>query len=400
MKKVIRDADTEKAYLLSEYGKRRLLGYAESFRELARTFDTKFDGTILKEREDLVLQKKLWENRCLLSENLSEVSTIMARLAGDVFGFRPFPDKMEKQIIAAFHTEKVEVVELYHIDPPEERAKIGMALRSDKPGGYRTEDVVTLLSAMVGIALEPTATCPYFIDQTLRYYTFIEETGYNALTGMAKAVKEAETVSGDNYSIIESEQGTMTILLSDGMGSGEEACQNSEMVLDLMDKLLEAGYGYAKAAGMVNSNLLAKGDEKQLSTLDICQLDLYEGRAEFCKIGAAPSYLKRGRMVEQIADASLPLGIFANFEPESVSREFEDGDAIFLVSDGVIDAVEEYGYGTDLSQLISRLDEPSPKEAARSLLQSVIRMTKGRIKDDMTVLVIGLWEKYKGSNQR
>ena len=127
-------------------------------------------------------------------------------------------------------------------------------------------------------------------------------------------------------------------------------------------------------------------------------IDLYEGKAEFCKIGAAPSYLKRGRMVEQIAEASLPLGIFAGFEPEGISRQLEDGDVIFLVSDGVVDAVEEYGYGTDLSQLISKLDEPSPKEAARTLLQSVIRMTKGRIKDDMTVLVVGLWEKYKGSN--
>ena len=400
MKKVIRDLGSEKAFLLSEYGKRRLLGYAESFKELARSFDTKFDGTILKEREDLVLQKKLWENRCLLSENLNEVSVIMSRLAGDVFGFRALPDKLEKQIVAAFHTEKIDVVEIYHIDPPEGRSKIGLGLRSDRQGGYRTEDVASLLSAMLGTSLEPTVTCPYFVDQTLRYYTLVEETKYNAITGFARAVKETETVSGDNYSIIESEDGTTTILLSDGMGSGEEACLDSEMVLDLMDKLLEAGYTYTKAACLVNSNLLAKGEDKQLSTLDICQIDLYEGNAVFCKIGAAPSYLKRGRLVEQIAEASLPLGIFANFEPGSVSRQMEDGDVIFMVSDGVVDAVEEYGYGEDLGQLISRLEEPSPKEAARTLLQKVIRMSNGRIKDDMTVLVVGLWKKCEGSNQR
>ena len=400
MKKDIRESDGEKVYLLSEYGKRRLLGYAESFKELARTFDTKFDATVLKEREDLVLQKKLWENRCLLSENLNEVSEIMARLAGDVFGFRAFPEKKEKQIITAFRAEKVDVIEIYHIEPPEGRAKIGMGLRSDRQGGYRTEDISEMLSVMLGRKVEPTATCPYFVDQTLRYYTFVEETRYNALTGFARAVKETETVSGDNYSIVESENGTMTVLLSDGMGSGEGACRDSEMVLDLMDKLLEAGYSYTRAAGMVNSNLFSKGDEKRLSTLDIFHVDLYEGYGEFCKIGAAPSYLKRGRMVEQIADASLPLGIFANFEPESVPRKLEDGDVIFLVSDGVLDAVEEYGYGEDLAQIISKLDEPSPKEAARCLLQTVIRMAKGRIKDDMTVLVVGLWEKYEGSNLR
>ena len=145
---------------------------------------------------------------------------------------------------------------------------------------------------------------------------------------------------------------------------------------------------------------MAKGDERRLSTLDICHIDLYEGWAEFCKIGAAPSYLKRGRMVEQITDSSLPLGVFTNLEFDNTRRELLDGDVIFMVSDGIVDAVEEYGYGEDLTQIISKLDEPSPKEAARNLLQMVIRMAKGRIKDDMTVLVIGLWEKYKGNNTR
>lgn len=397
MKKDSREADSEKAYLLSEYGKRRLLGYAESFKELARTFDTTFDGTVLMQREDLVLRKKLWENRCLLSENLNEVSEIMARLAGEVFGFRAFSEKKEKQITCAFRAEKIDVVEIYHIEPPEGRAKIGMGIRSEKQGGYRTEEVADMLSVMLGRKVEPTATCPYFVDRTLRYYTFVEETRYNALTGVARAVKETETVSGDNYSVVESEHGTMTVLLSDGMGSGERACQDSEKVLDLMDKLLDAGYSYQRAASLVNSNLFSKDDEKRLSTLDIFHIDLYEGYGEFCKIGAAPGYLKRGRMVEQISDASLPLGIFANFEPESTSRKLEDGDVIFLVSDGVVDAVEEYGYGEDLGQIISKMDEPSPKEAARSLLQTVIRMAKGRIKDDMTVFVVGLWEKYEGS---
>ena len=80
----------------------------------------------------MVLQKKLWENRCLLSENLNEVSAIMAKLAGEVFGFRAFPEKKEKQIVQAFRNEKIEVVEIYHIQPPEGKAKIGAGLRSDK----------------------------------------------------------------------------------------------------------------------------------------------------------------------------------------------------------------------------------------------------------------------------
>lgn len=393
MKKVADANEAEKLFLLSEYGKRKLLTYADSFRELAKSFDRDFQWTgTEKDRTGTLYQRKLWENRCLLAENLSEMAQIMSQVAGEVFNYRTMDDKTGRKIIQTLKAEHVEVHDIYYIVRQDGRKSIGIAIRTDKQGGYRTEDVADILSVLLNIRMEAAVTSPYFVDRDFRYYTFVEEAPFAFLTGSARAVKETESVSGDNYSIVESEQGKLTILLSDGMGSGEKACEDSEMVLDLMEKFLEAGYSYGTALNLVNGSLVARGEEQNMSTLDICDVDLYRGSCEFCKIGAASSYLKRAHMVEQISARTLPLGIFRGTDAEIIKRQLMDGDYIIMMSDGVVDAMEEQDYGEDMCQIISKIENQNPKEIARNLLQYVIRRSKGAIRDDMTILVIGIWE--------
>lgn len=392
MKKTIGDKQVEKMFVLSEYGKRKLLTYADSFRELAKSFDYEFEWKSEEDRAEHLYQRKLWENRCLLAENLNEMAEIMSQVAGEVFSYRALEDKRYRQVVQALRAEKIYVEDIYSIQREDGRESIGAALWTEHAGGYRVEETADMLSVLLDVRLTPAVTSPYFLDGTCRYFTFTEEARFQVLTGAARAVKETETVSGDNYSIVEAEKGTMTVLLSDGMGSGEKACSDSEAVLDLMEKLLEAGYTYNTAVSLVNGSLVAKGEEQNMSTLDICELDLYNGICEFCKIGAASSYIKRAHMVEQISTRTLPLGIFRGVETEVVKRRLVDGDYVILVSDGVIDAMEENAYEEDLCQVISKIELQSPKEIAENLLQYVLCRSRGRIKDDMTVIVIGLWE--------
>ena len=176
------------------------------------------------------------------------------------------------------------------------------------------------------------------------------------------------------------------------MGSGEKASQDSETVLDLMEKLIEAGYKPGAAANLVNSALITGGEEQNMSTLDICEVDLYDGICEFIKIGAAASFIKRGHMVEQISGGSLPLGIFKGIESDCIRRRLIDGDYVFLMSDGIVDAIEDCDYKEDICEILGALEQENPRELAEALLQIVLRKTKGHIRDDMTILVFGLWE--------
>ena len=64
--------------------------------------------------------------------------------------------------------------------------------------------------------------------------------------------------------------------LSDGMGSGSLACKESEMVIELVEKFLEAGFDVETAVRMMNSAMVMKGQEDLFSTVDISELDLYD----------------------------------------------------------------------------------------------------------------------------
>ena len=212
------------------------------------------------------------------------------------------------------------------------------------------------------------------------------------LTGTAKAVKENESVSGDNFSQFEMDKSGLVMMISDGMGSGEKACADSLRVLDLMERMLSAGFSGESAVQMVNTSLSMGGAESNMSTLDVCFLNLYEGTMELTKVGAASTYLKRDNMVEQISSHNLPLGVFGKLEPEVTTRKLIDGDYIIMVSDGVLDGLSQ-GIGEEvLSEVISRITLENPAEIAGYLLNYVIRSCKGAIRDDMTVLVAGIWE--------
>ena len=140
-----------------------------------------------------------------------------------------------------------------------------------------------------------------------------------------------------------------------------------------------------------------------MSTLDICSLNLYQGMCVFRKVGAAASFLKSNSYVEQISLPGLPLGILAAGEDReaqealrrSVSRELIDNDYIIMVSDGVLDALRESGYEDAMVRYLESMREQHPDEMAGSLLQFVLRCSQGRIMDDMTVLVLGVFDSHR-----
>lgn len=392
MRKLLSEPETERIFLLSEYGRQKLLAYADSFKELAKTLEQDFGGDEGPDtRENRLCSRIQWESRCLLAENLNEMAGVMAQVAGEVFSYKPVPVKKARQIVQALQGEGVLISDLYYIEQQVGRMKINLTMRTQRQGGIRAEEVADMLSVLLDLRFTPSMNCPYLIDSRVRGYTFVEEARYVMLTGTAKAIKENESKSGDNYSILESEKGKMTLLLSDGMGSGEKACADSESVLDLMEKLIEAGYEPHAAAELINNALVA-GGEQNMSTLDICEVDLYDGTCRFIKAGAAASFIKRGHMVEQISSGSLPLGVLRGVETGGVKRRLMDGDYVFLLSDGIVDALENCDYKEELCEILGNLEQESPKELAEVLLQLVLRKTGGHIRDDMTVVVFGLWE--------
>ncbi len=110
------------------------------------------------------------------------------------------------------------------------------------------------------------------MEQEPHCFLFTEEPKYIALTGVSRAVKEGEKVSGIvcHHGI---GKGKLILLLSDGTGSGEDASRGSGRVMDLMEKMLEAGFGTEASVNLLNSALYAQNEEDDHPTIDLCSLD-------------------------------------------------------------------------------------------------------------------------------
>ena len=250
----------------------------------------------------------------------------------------------------------------------------------------------------MGNRLRVAKNAPTYLTSEWNTYYFLEEPAYYLLTGVAKAVKETEKISGDNYSFYETDNGKMVVILSDGMGSGEKACSDSERVIEMMERLLEAGFRKESAMQMINGALTATGKEDNMSTLDICEMNLYTGECEFIKVGAACTYIKRGRLVDRLSTQNFPLGVFGQLESEVLYRTLQSGDYVIMLSDGVLDALSQ-GIGEEiLPEVIGKMEYSNPNEIANQILAYCLKQSNGQIRDDMTILVTGIWEQTDDRN--
>jgi stage II sporulation protein E len=175
------------------------------------------------------------------------------------------------------------------------------------------------------------------------------------------------------------------------MGSGVEACNQSETVLDLLEQFLEAGFSRETALRMINSSIVFQPDTRIFSTMDLASIDLYTGVCEFLKIGGAASFLRRENKVECIHGNGMPMGADGNLNLEPYRLRMYDGNLIFLITDGVISALPRGEEIELLKEMIAALPVGNPSEMAEKLLAQV--QAFGNSNDDMTVLAAGIWKR-------
>ena len=412
MRKQAGVGDDNRIAIIPEYGRQRLLNYAESFRDLADLFEQEEEDPDCQDeckkddRLDYLWQRKLQENQELLAEHLKEMAHIMAQVAKETCRYHPMSERRYRQMSRLLKESGIMLKNFFELEHDDGHVEISLTMRtaSDKYARIgekeriSAEAVADFISVAMGNRLHVAKNTPMYLTPEWNTYYFYEVPAYHLLTGVAKAVKETEKISGDNYSFYEADNGKMVVILSDGMGSGEKASSDSERVVEMMERLLEAGFRKESAIQMINGALTVSGKEDNMSTLDICEMNLYTGECEFVKVGAACTYIKRGRLVDRLSTQNFPLGGFGQLDLEVLYRTLQSGDYIIMLSDGVLDALSQ-GIGEEmLPEIIGKMDYSNPNEIANQILTYCLKQSNGQIRDDMTVLVTGVWNQTDEQN--
>lgn len=382
--------------MIPEYGRQKLLGYAESFRDLAELFDNEEETDEVyvddENRQEYLWKKKICESKGLMADHLKEMAFIMSDVAKETYRCRPMGERRYKKIARSLKEAGIILKRIFVMENDDGHLEMGLMMKMQRMGRVIVADVADMLSVEMNIRFRPSKNEPLFMAKEWKTYHFLEEPAFYILTGIAKAVKETEKISGDNYSFFEIGRGRVAAILSDGMGSGENACEESGKVIEMMERFMEAGFRKEMAIQIINGALSVREQEQDMSTLDICELNLYTGGCDFIKVGAACTYIKSGNMVDRLSAQNLPLGIFGQIEPEVVHRQLQDGDYVIMLSDGILDAVSQGAGEEFLTEVIRRISNTNSDEIANQILGYCIRQSRGHVRDDMTVLVIGIWK--------
>ena len=173
------------------------------------------------------------------------------------------------------------------------------------------------------------------------------------------------------------------LALSDGMGHGAGAQEESRKTLELLSLCLEAGYTRSQAMTAVNGAMLSATGGEKFATVDLCVMNLWTGEAVMNKLGACASYILQGQKMQTVEGAALPLGIIEHAMPMEYSFTLGEGDLLLLVSDGVTDALSD---DNEIPGILLHNREQTPQLIADALLRAALLRQDGLPSDDMTVL--------------
>ena len=346
-----------------------------------------------RQKQILIWNNKLLENRMAVAEQLGEMAQLMNTLSNELFDIIPVDAVFQEELKRRLKKKHILAGNIWMLEQPDEKIQYFCELYTKGNRCISATEAGQVLSKMCGCQMTPRIEGKMFLTKEIMTVRFVEDVNFRILYGAAKVTKDRETISGDNYMCTAEDNGQFFMCLSDGMGSGLEACKESEHVVDLLEQLVESGFSGESAAKLVNSVLNLQMRDGKFSTVDVSIIDLYTGMCHFLKAGAATTFIKRDQWVESISSESMALGLVFPADYESLTKKLYNGDFLIMVTDGVLDALPDERAEEILKEIILQTHAKAPQELGRGILQKVLALCEYKAADDMTVLAAGVWKK-------
>lgn len=334
------------------------------------------------------LQQQVVESKRLVADQLQGVSEVMEDFAKEILKEREHHEKQEIEVINALKHLGIELekLEIYRLEKG--NVDIEMTISFYNYHGDGEKVIAPLLSEILDelIVVKQADISPF--PNGYSFLTFGSAKQYVIDTGVASAAKGGGIVSGDSYKAMELGAGQYAMAISDGMGNGVRAQEESRETLRLLQQILQTGIPELVAIKSINSILSLRSTDEMFATLDLAIINLHNAHVRWLKIGSSPSFIKRHDEIKMIEAGNLPMGIVQEFDVDIVSEQLKSDDLLIMMSDGILEGPVQIDHPEAwVKQKIRQMKTNDPQEIADLLLEEVIRNTSGVIADDMTVLV-------------
>jgi sigma-B regulation protein RsbU (phosphoserine phosphatase) len=210
---------------------------------------------------------------------------------------------------------------------------------------------------------------------------------------LAVSYEPLEEVGGDWYNVSQTEGGRLSLLIADVTGHGLSAaligsmtklaisCANTELPHELL--------------GAVNRVLSPQMPEGRFVTVGSFLFDPENGQLQYARGGHPPAMLlaRKEKVVHQLKGNGFAVGFMEDGEYSAEKAVLQPGDALLLVTDGLLEAEnrarENYGLERLQEVLLATKPEDTAVEILEQVLESFETFRDGRIlKDDVTLVLL------------
>ncbi|HTX28004.1 MAG TPA: SpoIIE family protein phosphatase [Streptosporangiaceae bacterium] len=202
---------------------------------------------------------------------------------------------------------------------------------------------------------------------------------------------EGLEVGGDFFDVFPVPDG-WGISVGDVCGKGQEAAAMTAAARHAIRVLARWNPDPADVLARVNEVMLTDGYGERFVTAKLAYLRWDGVRLRVRLAGAGhpgPALVRPDGRVDLLGGGGLPLGLFADAEPEADSLELGEDDLLFFYTDGVTDArtADLHYFDEDLGETLAGLAGRSAAHTARTVQDLVSGFGQDDLRDDVTILV-------------
>lgn len=346
-------------------------------------------------KSNFIWEEKVKSNKKNVQAQLDGVSKAISSIAVKMEEeISQNTDYMEekKKVITALEIKEI-LVDGIEINKKDNRYFIDVYLKEDSKTTQNTDvdKIQKVLEKSLNEKLMPNeAKTKKLNKQGKRVFSYLSADKYLIQIGQASKIKNDSPVSGDSLLQIRLNDGKYLLALSDGMGSGPEARKSSQIAIKMLERLLMSGFDKDTSIDLINTTIM-NANEEIFATLDIAIIDLYNGKVEFIKNGACPTYVKNKKKVQIIKSLSLPAGILNNINLTTYDKDIEDQDILVMCSDGILDSNVEYkNKELWVKYVLEDIETNNCQKIADLIVNEAVDNSYGISRDDMSIIVCKL----------
>lgn len=326
----------------------------------------------------IAAENRIDEVRGVVSDQFDGISAMLSELSRELEKDDRFDNSAAEKAAAALKNLDIRVEECSSKTDKYGRMTIEMRVKKDPSLIINKLQVMK----MVSVVCERDFDIPSVSENGGEIFIVLNEhAALRVDVGVEQKCASDSAMCGDAYKYFFDGRGHFIMILSDGMGTGGRAAVDGAMASGLMCRLIKAGFGYDCSLRILNSSMLFKSTDESLATVDIASIDLFTGRVELYKAGAAPTLVRRSGRTGKAESTSLPAGILREVSFDKAVVRCKENDIVVLMSDGAVsegtewikDEIEGFEGGT-AEQLSERICEGAKR-----------RRTDGH-EDDITVM--------------